>query len=116
MVHWRNIAFLRLYFLVIRIDFFGFPGVFRYFFQGINVFVIHTAIEGFIKGLYYHDFCAFPVMNRKPFGIQHAVMATLELDAVAAVYGPFVQDSQYQVDFFIFRLRFKYGFDTIKGQ
>ena len=103
-------------FLGLWIQILGLHGVFWYFFQRINITVVYAAVESLIERLYYHDFCTFAVMHRKSSGVQHPVVAALELDTMAAVNGSFVQNGEDQIDCFFFWLRFKHRFDTIKRQ
>lgn len=84
--------------------------------QCMDILIIDTAEKASVKSLDNHYFCAFAVMYLFPSGVQHPVMAVPELDRMPAIHGPFCQDSENQVDFFIFRLRFKHRFDTIKGK
>ena len=61
-----------------------------YLFQGINVLVIDTAVQGAVKGPDHHDFRALPVVYRHSPVVQHSVMVMLELDTVPTVYRAFV--------------------------
>ena len=61
-----------------------------YLFQGINVLVIDTAVQGAVKGPDHHDFRALPVVYLHSPAVQHPVMVMLELDTVPSVYRAFV--------------------------
>ena len=87
-----------------------------YLFQGINVLVIDTAVQGAVKGPDHHDFRALPVVYRHSPVVQHPVMTALKLNAVSAIYSPFIEHGKNQIDFFIRRLCFKHGFGTMNGK
>lgn len=63
-------------------------------FQRIDVPVIDTAKEVSAKCLDDHGFCTLAVVELHPARVKHPIILFLELDAVAAVNRPFVQDGK----------------------
>lgn len=116
MVHGRDILFFWFLLQINRIQILRSGGMFRDLFQGIDILVIYAAVEGVIKGLHHHYLCAFAIVYLEPPFIKHTVMGMLKLDAMSAVHRSFIQNSQDQVDFFVFRLYFKHGSDTMDRQ
>ena len=59
----------------------------------------------------FEQICGMP-----SFVVQHPVMIVLKLNAVSAIYSPFIEYSKNQIDFLICGLRFKHGFGTMDGK
>ena len=116
MVHWRYVLFLFLWLLVVCIQFFRFFFLFRDLFKGKDIFVIDTAEQTAIEGLYGHYFGPFPIVYLFPVSIQHSVVVMIKLNGMATVNRSFVQYGKDQVDFFILGLRFKHRFATMDGK
>ena len=75
--------------------------MFRDLFKGIDIFVIDTAEQAAIEGLYGHYFGPFAIVYLFPVFIQHSVVVMMKLDGMPTVNSPFVQYGKNQVDFFI---------------
>ena len=69
MIHWRNIPLFRLWWLIVCIKVFR-PGfMLRYFFQGIDIFIVNATEFFSVKCLDYHYFCPFAKMHLHPLFI-----------------------------------------------
>ena len=73
----------------------------RNLFKGIDIFVIDTAEQVAIEGLYGHYFGSFSIMYLFSVFIQHSVVIMIKLDRMPTVNSPFIQYGKDQVDFFI---------------
>ena len=80
----------------------------------------HRIIDGTeqfsVKSTNDQDFCALTIVNLTAVLVEHTVICVLELDAMAAIYGSFVENGENQVDFLGRGLILEDRFDIMKRE